>query len=90
MDSLLNITKKTRELYVKFLTETPIEKLVEIPRGFNNNIWWNVAHVALAAINLQMSCIDLPRLSCSTPNLTRKERKGFARSAIAVFRNSCG
>lgn len=47
MESLLYITKKTRELYVKFLTETPLEKLVEIPRGFNNNIWWNIAHVAV-------------------------------------------
>ncbi len=73
MDNLLEITTKTRVLYVKFLTEIPIEKLVEIPAGFNNNIWWNAAHVAVTQQLLVYKLSGLePHLSEAFINAYRK------------------
>jgi len=47
METILQITAATRELYIKFLNDISLEDLGKIPTGFNNNIWWNIAHVAV-------------------------------------------
>ena len=60
MSQMLNITAKTREVYVKFLTELSLETLGIIPAGFNNNIWWNVAHVAVTQQLLVYKLSGLP------------------------------
>ncbi|MEJ1221299.1 DinB family protein [Sediminicola sp. 1XM1-17] len=65
MEYLLDITLQNRKLLHKLLTETPREQLFEIPQGFNNNIWWNIAHVVVTQqllvyklSNLQMRVDD--------------------------------
>ncbi|MFT4831884.1 MAG: trehalose/maltose hydrolase-like predicted phosphorylase [Psychroserpens sp.] len=65
MEYLLDITLQNRKILHKFLTETPREKLFTIPVGFNNNIWWNIAHVVVTQqllvykmSNLQMRIDD--------------------------------
>jgi len=47
LEKLFDITLKNRVILHKFLTETPKEDLFIIPDGFNNNIWWNIAHVVV-------------------------------------------
>ncbi|MEH6680765.1 MAG: DinB family protein [Sediminicola sp.] len=47
MEYLFDITLQNRKNLHKILTETPREKLFAIPPGYNNNIWWNVAHVVV-------------------------------------------
>ena len=65
MEYLLDITLQNRNILYKFLTEIPREKLFKIPEGFNNNIWWNIAHVVVTQqllvykmSNLQMRVDD--------------------------------
>lgn len=45
MESIFNTTLQNRKLLYKILDTTPREQLLEIPTGFRNNIWWNIAHV---------------------------------------------
>ena len=43
----LVITKISREAYRKILNQFTLEKLNEVPSGFSNNLFWNVAHVVV-------------------------------------------
>lgn len=45
MRKIVDTTLQNRKLLYKILNDTPKEKLLEIPDGFRNNIWWNIAHV---------------------------------------------
>ena len=47
MQQLFTITQKNRKILSRYLTNTPKEALFKIPKGFNNNIWWNIAHVVV-------------------------------------------
>lgn len=46
MKNVLEQTLQLRKGFYNFLKTTPREELLKIPKGFNNNIWWNIAHVA--------------------------------------------
>lgn len=39
--------RETRKILVNFLETISREDLLAIPEHFNNNIWWNIAHVAV-------------------------------------------
>lgn len=45
MEYLLNITRKTRENFIRLIETSTVEELNEIPEGFNNNIIWNFGHI---------------------------------------------
>ena len=47
MNQLFTITTQNRKILYRYLTTMPIEKLTKTPQGFNNNIWWNIAHVVV-------------------------------------------
>lgn len=47
MEYLFDITLQHRKNLHKILSETPHHKLFVVPPGFNNNIWWNLAHVVV-------------------------------------------
>lgn len=40
----IDITRKNRVLFEKFLDAFTLEQLNKVPEGFNNNIIWNIAH----------------------------------------------
>ena len=44
MNYHFSIHKQTRQNLLEILRETSAEDLVTIPDGFNNNIYWNIAH----------------------------------------------
>jgi hypothetical protein len=73
METILQITAATRELYIKFLNDISIEDLGKIPSGFNNSIWWNIAHVAVTQQLLVYGLSGLePHLSKSFIDSYRK------------------
>ena len=45
MEYLLNITRQTRENFIRLIETSTVEELNEVPAGFNNNIIWNFAHI---------------------------------------------
>ena len=47
LEKIFDTTVKNRKLLHKILDSTPKEKLLRIPEGFRNNIWWNIAHVVV-------------------------------------------
>lgn len=47
MEMLFDILLKNRKILHGHLEHTPREDLFKIPEGFNNNIWWNIAHVVV-------------------------------------------
>lgn len=47
MEKIFDTTLQNRKLLYKILDNTPKAQLLEIPTGFRNNIWWNIAHVVV-------------------------------------------
>lgn len=45
MEKIFDTTLQNRKFLYKILDNTPRQQLLEIPTGFRNNIWWNIAHV---------------------------------------------
>jgi len=47
MEKIFDILLKNRKILHDVLQHTSKEDLYKIPEGFNNNIWWNIAHVVV-------------------------------------------
>ncbi|MDT0606523.1 DinB family protein [Croceitalea rosinachiae] len=60
MDNLFTIIRQNRKGLYHFLKSTPREELFKIPDGFNNNIWWNIAHVVVTQQKLVYGLSGLP------------------------------
>lgn len=45
MDFTFDITEKNRKIFYFYLENLTLEQLNAIPKGFKNNIFWNIAHV---------------------------------------------
>ncbi len=74
MQQLFTITKKNRKILNRYLANTPKEALFNIPNGFNNNIWWNIAHVVVTE---QKLVYGLSGLSLNiSQELVEKYQKG--------------
>lgn len=56
----LHITRQHRKLFLQFLEQIPQEKLFEVPQGFNNHIFWNIAHVMVTQQLLVYKLSGLP------------------------------
>jgi len=63
MKNVLDQTLAIRKGFYSILKNTPREELLKIPTGYNNNIWWNIAHIVstqqaliygLGGVELQM------------------------------------
>ncbi|TVZ15889.1 DinB family protein [Maribacter sp. MAR_2009_72] len=74
VENLLEITLQNRKNLHKVLTNTPKEKLLAIPEGFNNNIFWNIAHTV---VTQQLLCYKFSGLQMRVPKeLVDKFMKG--------------
>jgi len=74
MESLFTITQQNRKIFYKFLNDLSETQLFTVPKGFNNNIWWNIAHVAVTEQKLVYGLSGLP-LNISK-ELVKKYQKG--------------
>ena len=60
MEQLFTITQQHRKILFNYLNTLPVQLLTKIPQGFNNNIWWNIAHVVVTQQKLVYGRSDLP------------------------------
>ena len=82
MKNILHPTLENRNHLYKILTETPKEKLLKIPEGFRNNIWWNIAHVV---VTQQLLAYKLSGLQMRIPEaLVEKFKKGTVPDGTAT------
>lgn len=74
MEKLLDVISKNRRILHALLHKTPKTDLYKIPKGFRNNIWWNIAHVVVTSQLLiyRLSGLDL----LVEKELVNKYRKG--------------
>lgn len=82
MKNELKITLQNRKNLLAILKHMPKEALCKIPTGFNNNIWWNIAHVVVTQQLLAY------KLSGNTPKISdaliEKFKKGTAPDGTAT------
>jgi hypothetical protein len=82
LKKLFDITLKNRRILYKFLTSTPREQLLNIPEGFRNNIWWNIAHVVVTQELLVNKFSGMPlRIS---DEMVEKYKKGTVPDGTAT------
>ena len=48
MESTIDTIKKTRSFILNVISDLSLEQLNKIPKGFNNNIVWNLGHLVAA------------------------------------------
>lgn len=60
MKHLFTITQQNRKILHRYLKNTEPTYLFKIPKGFNNNIWWNIAHVVITEQKLVYGLSGLP------------------------------
>lgn len=74
MNTQFDILRTNRTLILKKIDGLSLEKLHEIPNGFNNNIAWNVAHLV---VTQQLLHYKLADLDCLVPeDLIENYKKG--------------
>lgn len=80
--NLFEITLQNRRNLYSILTKTPKEKLLRIPEGFNNNIYWNIAHTL---VTQQLVLYKLSDLQMRVPlELVDKFKKGTVPDGTAT------
>ena len=62
MQTTFKITRKSRELLLPYLENYTLEQLNTIPEGFNNNIFWNIAHVVVTQQRIVYALSGLPMM----------------------------
>jgi hypothetical protein len=62
MDWAFDVTTKNRAIFKTFLETYTLEELNKVPKGFNNNIIWNVAHTIVTQQLLVYNLSGLPML----------------------------
>jgi len=81
-ENLFSIMLQNRKNLHTILTETPKEKLLQIPEGFNNNVYWNIAHTVATQ---QLLIYKLSGLQMRIPNeLVAKFAKGTVPDGTAT------
>lgn len=61
MQRQVDTLKKSRQLMLKIIENLTIEQLNKIPKGFKNNIAWNITHLV---VTQQLLCYKLSGLDC--------------------------
>jgi len=71
---LFQTTLQNRKILYRILKNTPNEELLIIPKGFRNNIYWNIAHVV---VTQQLLTYERSNLQMHLPtSMIEKFRKG--------------
>jgi hypothetical protein len=76
MDFTFQVLKNTRNIFTKIIENNDLEDLNKIPKGFNNNIIWNIGHVVVSEQLLAYKLSGLESmLSDEIINKYRKDSK---------------
>ena len=79
MEFNFDTTLKNRMLLLQFLDALSLDQLNKVPKGFNNNIFWNIKHVVVTQQMLIYGLSNLPLLvSSEDVQLYRKGTKAEA------------
>ena len=62
MDYAFDISLKNRKLFEGFIENHSLEELNKVPKGFDNNIIWNIAHTIVTQQLLVYKLSGLPML----------------------------
>lgn len=62
MNIVLETTLQHRKIFYRILKQTPNEELLQIPVGYRNNIFWNIAHVLVTQQLLTYNRSNLPMI----------------------------
>jgi len=82
MKNILEQTLQIRKGFYGILKHTPSEELLKIPAGYNNSIWWNIAHVV---VTQQILVYKLSGLPMRIPqNMVDKFKKGTKPDGMAT------
>jgi len=82
LEKIFDTTLQNRKLLYKILDNTPKEQLLKIPKGYRNNIWWNIAHVV---VTQQLLIYKFSGLQTRVPEeLVDKFRKGTVPDGTAT------
>lgn len=60
MDFTFKVLNNTRKKFSEIITNNSTQDLNKIPKGFNNNIIWNIGHVVVTLELLAYKLSDLP------------------------------
>ncbi len=82
LDFTLKNTYKTRVILKNFLETITLENLNKIPEGFNNNIFWNIAHLVATQQILTYQFSNIPVLV--SDKIIANYRKGTRPEADAT------
>jgi len=74
MDWAFDITLKNRNIMASFLDSFSTKELNKIPKGFSNNLIWNIAHLVVTQQLLTYNLSGLPMLI--SDEMVKKFRKG--------------
>ncbi|TAI47774.1 DinB family protein [Flagellimonas allohymeniacidonis] len=74
MEKQFDILLKNRTILRYYLQNLTKDELFRIPKGFNNNIWWNIAHVVVTTQVLTYGFSGLDYIM--EEELVEKYRKG--------------
>ena len=74
MEWAFDITVKNRQILASFLDSFSLEELNKVPKEFNNNLFWNIAHLVVTQQLLTYNLSGLPMLI--SDEMVKKYRKG--------------
>jgi hypothetical protein len=60
MNAVFELTATSRKMVAPFLEKYTLEQLNEIPKGFSNNLIWNIAHIVVTQQLLVYKLSGLP------------------------------
>lgn len=60
MDFSFEINLKTREIFYQILNSHTLNQLNKIPKGYSNNIFWNIKHIVITQQLLVYGLSQLP------------------------------
>jgi uncharacterized damage-inducible protein DinB len=69
-----DVLKNTRAFFKSFIEKNSLEDLNKIPKGFNNNIIWNIGHIVVTEQLLAYKLSGLPMMV--SEDMIEKYRKG--------------
>ena len=76
MNFVFEVLEKTRGSFYRILDKKSLEDLNKIPKGFNNNIIWNIGHIVVTEQLLAYKLSGLPMMvSDDLVNKYRKDTK---------------